>query len=133
MRRSIRTRGTRVTVGTVAKQCVAVAGTYCGLGLTVPVPQTIIALFAVALVRFITWTKTQSIKWNISVLLLAMLAAFATVEGSDMNTLRAFWSGVGYGAMGVGIIEAGKSQFAAALKAGLETVFKSLAGTKKAD
>lgn len=66
-------------------------------------------------------------------LALAMLAAFVTVEGSDMNTLRAFWSGVGYGGLGVGIIEAGKSQFASALKAGLDTMFKALAGSKKVD
>lgn len=65
---------------------------------------------------------------------LAMLAAFVSIEGNaDIGSAKAFWWGVGYGGMGVGIIEFGKSQFAAALKAGLDTMFKSLAGTKKVD
>lgn len=116
---------------TAIKSCIAVAGTYCGLGLTIPIFPTIISMFAVIMVRVLIWTKTKSITWNLAVCGLAMLAAFVTVEGSAMNSFRAFWWGVGYGGLGVGIIEIGKSNVVSALKAGFETMFKSLAGTNK--
>jgi len=118
------------TTATV-KTCVAVAGTYCGLGLTVPIFPTLISIFAVGLVRVLVWTKTKSVGWNLTVCGLAMLAAFVTVEGSAMNSFRAFWLGVGYGAMGVSIVEVGKSNITAALKSGLETVLRGLSNTKK--
>lgn len=98
------------------KECVAVAGTYCGLGLSVPIVPTAVAVIAVVIVRILVWTKTQSPAWNVAVILLCSIAAFVTVEGSDMNTFRAFWTGVGYGALGVGIVEIGKSAMTSALR-----------------
>ena len=83
--------------------------------------------------RLLVWTRTQSIMWNVAVCLLAMLAAFATVEGSSLNVFRAFWLGVGYGALGVGIIEIGRTAIGTALRDGLRTVAKGVLGgeTKK--
>lgn len=110
------------------KLCVAAAGVYCGLGLNVPIAPTIVAMFAVAMVRILVWTKTKSLVWNGTVCALAMLAAFVTIEGSEYNVFRAFWLGVGYGAIGVGIIEIGKSNLLAALRAGLQTVLRGMMG-----
>lgn len=115
-----------MSTGTATKQCIAVAGTYCGIGLSIPIAPTLIAMFAVIMVRVLVWTKDRSIVWNLAICGLAMLAAFVTVEGSDMNSFRAFWYGVGYGGLGVGIIEIGRTQLASALRAGLRTVLKSL-------
>jgi hypothetical protein len=119
-------------VAAVTKTCVAAAGVYCGLGLEVPVAPTIVAMFAVVLVRVLVWTPARSIPWNVAVCLLAMLAAFASVEGSQLSVFRAFWLGVGYGALGVGIIEIGKSAVGTALRDGLRTVAKGVLGTKDA-
>ena len=114
------------------KGCAAAAGMYCGLGLSVPVAPTIVAMFAVVLVRVLVWTKGRSVTWNVAVCALAALAAFATVEGSDLNVFRAFWLGVGYGGLGVGIIEIGKSSLANALREGLRTIARGvLGGTPK--
>lgn len=115
----------------VTKTCVAAAGLWCGLGLNVPVAPTIVAMFAVIMVRILVWTKTKSILWNGTVCALAMLAVFVTIEGSDINVFRAFWYGVGYGAIGVGIIEIGKSQLVTALRVGLQTALRNLAGSKE--
>lgn len=112
----------------ITKSCAAAAGVYCGLGLQVPVAPTIVACFAVILVRVLVWTRTQSILWNLTVCALAMLAAFVTVEGSTLNVFRAFWLGVGYGALGVSIIEIGKSAVGTALRDGLRTVAKGVLG-----
>ena len=112
----------------ITKTCAAAAGVYCGLGLQVPVAPTIVACFAVILVRVLVWTRTQSILWNLTVCALAMLAAFVTVEGSTLNVFRAFWLGVGYGALGVSIIEIGKSAVGTALRDGLRTVAKGVLG-----
>lgn len=114
--------------GVTTKTCAAVAGVYCGLGFTVPLAPTFVALLAVVLVRILVWTKTQSIAWNLTVCALAMLAAFVTVEGSTLNVFRAFWLGVGYGALGVSIIEIGKSAVGTALRDGLRTVAKGVLG-----
>jgi len=115
-------------VPAVSKACAVAAGIYCGLGLQVPVAPTVVALFAVLLVRLLVWTRTQSVTWNVAVCLLAMLAAFATVEGSTLNVFRAFWLGVGYGALGVGIIEIGRTAIGTALRDGLRTVAKGVLG-----
>lgn len=112
----------------ISKSCAAAAGIYCGLGLQVPVAPTIVACFAVILVRVLVWTRTQSALWNLAVCALAMLAAFVTVEGSTLNVFRAFWLGVGYGALGVSIIEIGKSAVGTALRDGLRTVAKGVLG-----
>lgn len=113
-------------MSSVVKGCAAAAGVYCGLGLELPIAPTIVAVMAVVLVRILVWTKGRSVLWNVSVCGLAALAAFATVEGSDLNVFRGFWVGVGYGALGVGIIELGKSAFGMALRDGLRTTAKGI-------
>ena len=104
-----------MSVETTARNCVAVAGTWCGIGLNVPIAPTLIALFAVFTVRLLVWTKGKSITWNVAVLLIAMLAAFVTVEQYQLNAFRAFWFGIGYGGIGVGIIEIGRTVVTGAL------------------
>lgn len=115
---------------TVAKSCVAVAGTYCGMGLNVPIAPTIVAIVAVLMVRFLIWTSTRSLRWNVTLCGLAMLAAFVTVEGSTLNVFKAFWVGVGYGAMGVTIIEFGSGVMNKALTERFSNAFQVLFNIK---
>lgn len=112
------------------KTCIAAAGLYCGLGMAVPVAPTIAGLTAVTLVRALLWSKNQSIKWNLCVCFLAMLATFVTVEGTDISTFMAFWMGVGYGGMGVGIVELGKNTPIKILKARFSKAAEAFMGTK---
>lgn len=91
------------------KTCVAAAGVYCGVGMAVPIAPTIAGIGAVILVRTILWAKKQSIKWNLCVMALAMMATFVTIEGSEISTFFGFWMGIGYGGMGQGIINLGRS------------------------
>lgn len=112
----------------VTKTCAVAAGMYCGMGLAVPIWPTAAACVAVVLVRILVWTKTRSIAWNLTVCGLAIVAAIVTVEGSSMNPFRAFWLGVGYGGLGVGIIEIGKSNILTGLKVGLQAAFPSMFG-----
>jgi glycerol-3-phosphate acyltransferase PlsY len=92
----------------VQRTCVAAAGLYCGMGMVIPVAPTVASIVAVILVRILVWTKTKSIVWNVTVCGLAMLAAFASIEGSEMSVFYGFWTGVGFGSLGVGIIELGR-------------------------
>lgn len=92
-----------------SKACVMAAGVYCGLGFDIPIAATIVAITAVLMVRALVWTKTKSIAWNVAVCGLAMLGSFVTVENTTMSVFTGFWIGVSYGAVGVGIIELGKS------------------------
>lgn len=92
----------------VRKGCAAAAGLYCGLGFYVPIAPTLVALGAVLMVRILVWTRSKSIVWNGSVGLLASLATFSTMESTNFSVFTGFWIGVGYGALGVGIIEVGR-------------------------
>lgn len=103
----------------MTKECVGVAaaGIWCGAGIMLPVAPTFVAIIAVIIVRGLVWTRTKSIFWNVLVCLLAILAAVTSIEGRDISVFRAFWLGVGYGAIGVGIIEIAKSAMIKALSA----------------
>lgn len=94
----------------------AAAGLYCGYGMSVPVAPTGAAIIAVILVRAVLWSKNQSIMWNAAICGLCIMATFTTIEGTETSTFFGFWIGVGYGAMGVGIIEFGKRLMSGALK-----------------
>lgn len=115
----------------MSKECVAAAGIYCGMGVTLPIVPTAIAVIAVLIVRILVWTKNKSKKWNIAVCLLAILAAASTMEGTKISVFQAFWIGVGYGALGVGIIEVGKSTTFKEISARFGEAFSVLLGIKK--
>lgn len=114
----------------MTKTCVAAAGLYCGMGMVVPVAPTIAAMIAVIIVRYLVWTKTKSFGWNFAVCSLAMLASFVSIEGSKISVFYGFWLGVGYGALGVGIIEIGKSTISKALGERLRSAAEALFGIK---
>lgn len=112
------------------KTCIDAAGLYCGLGMAVPIAPTIAGLTAVIIVRALLWSGKQSVKWNICVCILAMLATFVTVEGTDISTFMAFWLGVGYGGMGVGIVELGKNTPLKILRTRFSKAAEAFMGTK---
>lgn len=114
----------------MSKVCIAAAGIYCGAGLMIPIPATIVAIIAVIIVRGLVWTQTKSIPWNIAVCALAILGTIVSLEGKDISIFRAFWVGVGYGAVGVGIIEVGKSAMMKALTVRFASAASVLFGIK---
>jgi len=113
----------------VTKTCVTAAGLYCGIGMAVPIAPTIAGIGAVILVRTILWAKKQSIRWNLAVMALAMMATFVTVEGSQMSTFFGFWLGIGYGGMGQGIINLGRSSALSVFKQRFGEAAKVFMGT----
>lgn len=94
----------------MSKTCVVAAGLYCGIGMVIPIAPTIAGIGAACVVRALLWSKKESIKWNLGVMLLSILATFVTLEGQDdTSTFFGFWIGVSYGGMGQGIISMGRS------------------------
>lgn len=56
------------------------------------------------------WSQKQSIRWNLCVMALGIMATFVTLEGeSGTSTFIGFWVGIGYGGLGQGIINIGRS------------------------
>jgi hypothetical protein len=100
--------------GTAAKVTTAVApGVFVAAGMAIPLASAAIAVAAVLLVR----APVLKLKvGEISLTLLGMLGAFVTVVDHSMPPGTAFWIGIGFGGMGQGLVEAGKSSMAATLK-----------------
>lgn len=92
---------------------VAAPGIASIYGMTVPIVPAGIAVATVLLVRLPLLKFTRS---EISITLLAMLGAFLTVADHNIAGGSAFWIGVGFGGMGSGLIEAGKSSMANTLR-----------------
>jgi hypothetical protein len=92
---------------------VAAPGVASVAGMSIPIAPAVIAVATVVLVRA-PLLKFRTAE--ISLTLLAALGAFVTVVDHDMAAGSAFWIGVGFGGMGSGLIEAGKSSMAATIK-----------------
>ena len=106
---------------------VAAPGIASVYGMSVPVLPAGIAVFTVLLVRLPLLKFTRS---EISVTLLAMLGAFLTVADHNIAGGSAFWIGVGFGGMGSGVIEAGKSSMAGTLRERLGRAFGIMFNSK---
>lgn len=101
-------------------------------GYLVPAVPAIIGILSALLVRIIVVTKTTQPArrnlaiYNWSVTLLTILGAATYITDHQLGPGASFWTGLGCGAMGVGIIELAKSQFLSALKTGMHAVFKAM-------
>lgn len=116
---------------TAAKSCATAAGVYCGFGLQLPLAPTIIGLLAVLIVRILAWERKRTFLWNMMVALLAMLAALVTIEGhASISGFKAFWIGVGYGGLGVGIVKMGTDALGGTIKERISSAFKTLLNIK---
>lgn len=114
-----------------AKSCATAAGVYCGFGLQLPLVPTVVGLIAVGIVRTLAWERKRSFLWNMMVALLAMLAALVTIEGHEgMSNFKAFWIGVGYGGLGVGIVKMGTDVLGGTIKERVSGALKTLFGIK---
>jgi hypothetical protein len=101
--------------------------------MAIPIPPTITGLGAVILVRIVLWSKKQSIKWNLCIIGLAIMATFVTLEGDESSTFYGFWVGITYGGMGQGIINLGKSTMMGAIKDRFGKAVEAFMGTKPED
>jgi len=101
--------------------------------MAIPIAPTAAGLGAVILVRIVLWSKKQSIKWNLCIIGLAMMATFVSLEGHESSTFFGFWIGITYGGMGQGIINLGKSSMMAAIKGRLGKVAEAFMGTKPSE
>lgn len=113
------------------KTCVTAAGLYCGLGMTVPIAPTVVGFLGVLFTRMLLWSKKDTILWNLTVVALALLATFVTLEGDESSTLMGFWIGVGFGSLGQGILNMGKSAFMSTFKDRLSKAMEVFMGTKE--
>lgn len=89
-------------------------------------------LGAVVVVRAMLWSNKHSVRWNICVLILAMMATFVTLEGHASSTGSmsiSFWVGIFYGGLGQGIINIGKSAMMAGLRDRLGKALEAFMGT----
>lgn len=98
--------------------------------MVVPIAPTIAGIGAVVVVRILLWAKKQSFLWNMSVMILAILATAVTMEGEDTSTFMGFWIGIGYGAMGQGIINFGKTALTQTLKERSASAIDAFLGKK---
>lgn len=99
---------------------VAAPGIVSLYGMTFPIMPASIAVATVFLVRLPLLKFSRA---EISITFLAMLGAFLTVADHEIAGGTAFWIGVGFGGMGSGLIEAGKSAMAGTLKDRLGKAF----------
>jgi len=99
---------------------VAAPGIASIYGMSFPIVPAGIAVATVLLVRLPLLKFSRA---EISITLLAMLGAFITVVDHGVAGGSAFWIGVGFGGMGSGLIEAGKSAMANTLRDRLGKAF----------
>ena len=100
-------------------------------GIPVPVFPALIGVFAALLVRIIVVTsprpRPRGLRaYNIAVTLLTMLTAATWITDHQLGAFPSVLTGIGCGALGVGIVELGRSQFMAAIRAGFQTAFSTL-------
>ena len=102
-------------------------------GISVPIVPALIGVLTALLVRIIVITSPKARPqgrnlraYNISITLLTMLGTAVYVADRQLGPGAAFGTGLGCGALGVGLVELGKSQLGAALRAGLQTVFSTM-------
>lgn len=96
-------------------------------GMAIPIAPAIIGVSATLLVRA-PLIKMRTA--DISVTLLAMLGAFVAIVDNNLGAGSAFWIGIGFGGMGSGLIQAGKSAMATTLKGRLGAAFGILFNAK---
>lgn len=96
----------------------------------VPIAPTIAGLVGVLLVRFILWSKKESIIWNVAVMALTASATFVTLEGHETSTFFGFWIGVGYGGIGVGVVKIGTNMMTGILGERFKNAAQVLFGIK---
>lgn len=100
---------------------------------TLPLGPAIIALLVTLLVRLIIMTRARksSVRFEVLVTALAMVMVLATCDGrSDMTAVSGAAIGLGYGALGVGIIEIGKSKLGGILGEAFRFILRSMLDTK---
>lgn len=91
----------------------------------------LITVLAVAITRAIVFLQTTGRRQVILDILITMLSALVSAlwtQAHSLDLLQAGLTGIGFAALGLGIIATAKGQIGAALRAGAQTVLKSLAG-----
>lgn len=103
-------------------------------GVSVPVVPALIGVLAALLVRIIVVTSNTRRRnlraYNVAVTLLTMLGTATWITDHSLGPGAAFWTGLGCGALGVGMIEIAKSQLFTALKTGGVAMLRALTGTR---
>lgn len=98
--------------------------------MTIPIVPMIAGIGAVVVVRTMLWSRKHSVRWNICVIVLAMMATFVTIEGREhTSTFIGFWIGISYGGLGQGIISMGKSVMMTTLRDRLGKALEAFMGT----
>lgn len=91
----------------------------------------LITVLAVAITRAIVFLQTTGRRQVILDVLITMLCALVSAlwtQAHSLDLLQAGLTGIGFAALGLGIIATAKGQIGTALRAGAQTVLKALAG-----
>lgn len=106
--------------------------TYDFLGYPYHPGPVLIAIIAVAITRAIVFLQTtgrRQIVLDVFVSLLCALVAALWTQAHSLDLLQAGLTGIGSGAIGIGIIGIVKGQIGAAFRTGIQAMLRSLAGT----
>jgi hypothetical protein len=118
----------------------AVASTATGAGVPVvwdflgyhfeagPLVVTVCSTLMTRLIVSLNTSTRPKLALDIVVTLLSTLVSALWVQSNDLALLPAGLTGISFGALGVGIISAAKSQAAAALRAAAQTFLRSMSG-----
>lgn len=116
--------------GAARAACTVAAGCASAIGLSIPIAPAAIAMLAAFLVRAPLIKRGPGFWVDLSLTILAVLGAFVTVVDHEMGAGLAFWTGIGFGAMGSGMIEIGKNMLSGALKERFQAAGRVLFGIK---
>lgn len=91
----------------------------------------LIAIFAVAITRAIVFLQTtgrRQVALDVLISMLCALVAALWTQAHSLDLLQAGLTGIGTGAIGIGIIGIAKGQIGAAFRTGLQAMLRALAG-----
>jgi hypothetical protein len=93
-----------------------------------PLVVTVCATLMTRLIVSLNTSGRRKLTLDVAVTILSVLVSALWVQANDLALLPAGLTGIGFGALGVGIISAAKSQAAAALREAAQTFLRSMSG-----
>ncbi|TCP36557.1 hypothetical protein [Sphingomonas sp. BK235] len=93
-----------------------------------PVLVTVLAVAITRAIVFLQTTGRRQVTLDFLITVLCALVSALWTQAHSLELLQAGLTGIGVAAMGIGIIAAAKGQVGAALRAGAQTMLKTLAG-----
>ena len=113
-----------------AGAAVSVPVVWSFLGFDFQAGPVIVGICAVILTRLLITLNSKGGRRVLADVLVTALSALVTalwIQSHTLDLLQSGLTGIGFGALGLGIIVIAKSQLGAAMRAGIQTALKALA------